>query len=420
MIGLISINYNNASLQIRERFSFTDREIPEFYKFVMSKVFLDGVFILSTCNRTEIYFEKEDSEKTEEEFKTLMIEALSEFKHFEEDITPHIYSDFNKNAVQHFFSVVSGLKSLIFGEYQIVSQIKEAYYVCQTNHMLGTVLEKMIHKAFETGKNVRSQTDISKGAMSVSSAAVQISLKKYTDPKAIKALIVGTGETGQLVIESLKKKGCTDITLCNRTYDHAVEIAKAFNSKVVEYEKMHTAAADADIVVFSTSAPKPIMTKADAKTLMANRNQKSVLLIDVGMPRNVEGDIELIDGVELFNLDKLKEVVDNNNENKKSQLSLATAIVDERVEEYQDWLKTNKLKKTFALINQAFEQVNKVQQERYKDSEVHSEIIKYGDILSKKYSKMIIKQLRIANRTGINSEALNLVEEIFDFNKEVL
>lgn len=417
MVGLISINHNNAPLKVRERFTFTDSEIPDFYRFILTKIFLDGVFILSTCNRTEIYFEKENCDLDHIHITEKIIHALTEFKSFEENIKPYVYSEFDIDAVKHFFSVTSGLKSLVFGEYQIVSQIKEAYYIAQGNEMLGSILEKMIHKAFETGKNVRSQTSISRGATSVSSAAVEISIKKFVDPQKIKALVIGTGETGQLVIDSLKKKACKDITITNRTYNKAFDIAKKYNTKVIEFEKKYHEVEDLDMLVFSTGSTKTLLDFSDMQEIMSKRNNKPILIIDVGVPRNVDEKIEEIEGVELFNLDKLKTVVEQNNSNKKGQLKMANKIVNQRVDEFEDWIKTNQLKKTFALINESFNEINKAQLERYKENEAHSEIVKYGDSLSKKYSKMIIKQLRIAHKSGLNTETLNLVEELFDFNK---
>lgn len=415
MIGLVSINHNSANLHVRERFSFTDTEIVEFQELALKKVLFDGIFIISTCNRTEIYFEKEECEQDQTFYKDTLVQALKEFKSFEEDLNPFIISEFNLQVVKHFFSVASGLRSMVFGEYQIVSQIKEAYYVAQSNGMLGPVIEKMIHKALETGKNVRTSTDISKGAVSVSSAAVEISLKKFKKPDKIKVLNIGTGETGQLVIESLKKKGCLDITLANRTYSSAVEFAKIFNAKVIEFHQVNETLEEVDVVVYSTSAKNPLLTLEATQELMKKREHKPLLIIDVGVPRNVDAEVETVKGVDLFNLDRLKVVVQKNNEKKKGKLDAANAIVDSKVKEFEEWLNSNQLKRTFAMINHSFNKVNKIQSLRFKDTPIHSEIKEYGDILSRKYSRMIIKQLRQATKSGINSESLELIEELFAF-----
>ena len=203
LVGLISLNYKAAPIEIRERFHFEDSEKLVFNNLLRKNVGVEGLMIISTCNRTEIYFEFENHFGQEKKFLHNVIKELVEFKKYRDSLSPFLINYTSSLQVaNHLFRLVSGLESMIIGEFQIVEQLKNAYYYATRRKMLGPILKRMIQKALETGKYIRTNTGIDKGAVSVSYAAVEQITKKY-DLKNSKFLCVGLGETSKLSVKHL-------------------------------------------------------------------------------------------------------------------------------------------------------------------------------------------------------------------------
>ena len=234
MIGLISINYKHAPVEIREQFDFSDDQKSEFHQILKSNYNVEGLMILSTCNRTEIYFEYENHIGQESKLMHAVLRALVDFKSFTESLSPYLEKKTNKDLVEHIFRLVAGLESMIVGEYQIVEQLKDAYSFAEKKKMLGPIISRMVQKAFETGKYIRTHTAIGKGAMSVSYAAVEKIAQQF-DISKIKTLCVGAGETGTLSVQHLDKKGCKNISITNRTFEKAEQLANQFNIKAIPF-----------------------------------------------------------------------------------------------------------------------------------------------------------------------------------------
>ena len=206
MVGLISINYKIAPLEIREKFYFDSSEKIVFNNLLKKKVGVEGLMIISTCNRTEIYFEFENHVGEENKFLHSIVKELVEFKRFKDSLSPYLNNSIGSyDVANHLFRLVSGLESMIIGEFQIVEQLKDAYYFSKKHKMLGPILKRMIQKSLETGKYIRTNTDIGRGAVSVSYAAVEQITKKYDLTKS-NFLCVGLGETSKLSIRHLHQK----------------------------------------------------------------------------------------------------------------------------------------------------------------------------------------------------------------------
>ena len=179
MIGLISINYKHAPVEIREQFDFYDDQKLDFHKVLKSNYNVEGLMILSTCNRTEIYFEYENHIGQENKLMHSVLKALVDFKSFNESLSPYLEKKTNKDVVEHIFRVIAGLESMIVREYQIIEQLKDAFTFAEKKRMLGPIINRLVQKAFETGKFIRTHTNIDKGAMSVSYAAVEKVAQKF-------------------------------------------------------------------------------------------------------------------------------------------------------------------------------------------------------------------------------------------------
>ena len=211
MIGLISINYKTSPIEVREKFYFKEQEKIKFYNQLFDEYPIDGIVILSTCNRTEIYYEYENKIADEKKIFHLIMKCLVEFKQYSEGLSPYVLKKTGAiNVSNHLFRLISGLESMIIGEFQIVDQLKEAFYFAKDNKMTGPILSRLFQKSFETGKYIRSNTEIGKGSISVSYAAVEMISKKY-DLLESRILCIGASETSKLSIKHLLKKNIKNI-----------------------------------------------------------------------------------------------------------------------------------------------------------------------------------------------------------------
>ena len=235
MVGLISLNYKAAPIEIRERFHFEDSEKLVFNNLLKKNVGVEGLMIISTCNRTEIYFEFENHFGQEKKFLHNVIKELVEFKKYRDSLSPFLINYTSSLQVaNHLFRLVSGLESMIIGEFQIVEQLKNAYYYATRRKMLGPILKRMIQKALETGKYIRTNTGIDKGAVSVSYAAVEQITKKY-DLKNSKFLCVGLGETSKLSVKHLHQKNIKKIKISNRSKEKGIKFCEDLGYEFVDF-----------------------------------------------------------------------------------------------------------------------------------------------------------------------------------------
>ena len=250
MVGLISINYKIAPLDIREKFYFDSPEKIVFNNLLKKKVGCEGLMIISTCNRTEIYFEFENHVGEEKKFLHAIVKELVEFKKFKDSLSPYLNNYTGSyDVANHLFRLVSGLESMIIGEFQIVEQLKEAYYFSKKHKMLGPILSRMIQKSLETGKYIRTNTEIGRGAVSVSYAAVEQITSKYNFSES-NFLCVGLGETSKLSIRHLHQKKIKNIKICNRTESKTKDFCNELGYQSVKFKNFKNEIKNSDVVIF--------------------------------------------------------------------------------------------------------------------------------------------------------------------------
>jgi glutamyl-tRNA reductase len=419
MVGLVGISHQTALVNVREKLVIDEGDISGLYQFLNQQCGVDGIFALSTCNRTEIYFEIEEATISETEMMEKMKDAFIRYFSTSLDIRQYLYSFAGADAARHLCRVATGLDSLILGEYQIVSQIKSAFSVVENTAIIGPVLTRMVQKAFEAGKLVRTHTSINRGAVSVSSAAVELAGKMKGCLSKLTALSVGAGETGSIVALNLSKKGCKNIRITNRTHQKALKLAERVNGEAIEFSSYLEQLNTVDVAIFSTGSPTPLLSAGHMQQVMTNRNGKSLLVIDLCVPRNVEADVAQIDGVTLLDLDHLEEVVKLNFEKRKGELSSAETIIEEVVSEFEDWMYVRQLSGTISTITGLFKKVHEEEARNYKkcksDEEAFQRINDYGDHLSAKFTRMLIRQLREVTNEGRDPEKVKVVSELFKF-----
>jgi glutamyl-tRNA reductase len=343
LVGLISINYKIAPLNIREKFYFDNSEKIVFNNLLKKKVGVEGLIIISTCNRTEIYFEFENHVGQEKKFLHTIVKELVEFKGYKDSLSPYLNNVTGSyDVANHLFRLVSGLESMIIGEFQIVEQLKDSYYFSKKHKMLGPILGRMIQKSLETGKYIRTNTDIGRGAVSVSYAAVEQITKKY-DLSESNFLCVGLGETSKLSIRHLHQKNIKKIKISNRTESKSNKFCKELGYEFVKFENFKNEIKNCDVVIFSTSSKETLLNKSDLDKIMSSRENK-LLLVDLSVPRNLSSDLYDFQNVDVINIDNLKDVVNDNYKKRKGEIIKAELYIEEFLVEFDDWTNTRLLR----------------------------------------------------------------------------
>jgi len=417
MIGVIGISYKTAPLEIREKFSFSKNDIVPFAELLQQETGIADLVLISTCNRTEIYF-SQDRHDSQTAFE-LVYEVVKKFK----DITDHCWQYFyhrsNAGAVRHLFEVSSGLDSQIIGEDQIIGQVKDAYITCTELALTDAVLMRLFQKSFEAGKRVRSETGIKLGITSVSSAAVEncSSLLNGLSDKSV--LIIGAGETGNLALQNIFKKGVKQIAVANRTIETAEKTAAKYNGIVVPFDSFEKYLHGFDIVMIATSAPQPIIT-----TEIVMRNQKirpghKQVYIDLSVPRNIESTVAELENIELLGVDDLQEIVKQTTEKKKASAEKAQLILDEVVADFSEWIASRSLRPAINTISANLQAINQEELSTYRKvntPEMQEIVDDYAQHLTQRYTRLLIKNLKNLTDNGKNVDSLKIINDLFKFD----
>ena len=404
MIGLVSLNYKIAPLKIREHFYLFPNEISKIHALVNKKVKTEGFFVISTCNRTEIYFEVNSKDFSENQVFHSVIMSLSRFKKFNDGLRQYIKKKKGiEKITKHIFRLSSGLESMIIGEFQIVDQIKSAYSLAKTNKMLSPTLERMIQKSLEVSKFIRNNTSIDKGGVSVSSAAIdQIgSIKNAHD---LSILCVGAGRTSKLSIQQLISKKFKNLSITNRTKSNVDPLIEKFNLKYVDYKNWKKRLKDIDIVIFSTSSKTPLIKDDDLSEIDLIRSNK-ITFVDLSVPRNIKLK-KKYKNVDLVDLDKLKDQVNRNYNKRISEIKKAESMLMKHTSEFNQWVENRELRPAIISIKKQFDHL-------ISNSPKLNGNKKEVEEIYEKFSDKIIKNLIAVTNNGKNSNALEIINKIF-------
>lgn len=416
MIGVIGISYKTAPVEIREKFSFSKDEIVPFSELLQQETEIADLVLVSTCNRTEIYF-SQDKHDNQTAFE-LMYEVIKKFKGVTDHCWHYFYHRSNAGAVRHLFEVSSGLDSLIIGEDQIIGQIKEAYLTCTELALTDAILMRLFQKSFEAGKRVRTETEIKLGITSVSSAAVEMCnclLNGVTDKSV---LLIGTGETGTLALQNIHKKGVKQIAVTNRTSEKAEKTAIKYNGTTIPFGSFEKYLHGYDIVMIATSSTIPLITaEMIKKTLHIRPNHKQVF-IDLSVPRNIEKEVAEIANIEVLGVDDLMEIVNQTTEKKKDSAEKAKIILDEVVADFNEWLASRSLRPAINTITSNFQTINQEELSTYRKlstPEMQRMVDDYAQHLTQRYTRLLIKNLKDLTDNGKNIDSLKIINDLFKF-----
>ncbi|MCP4576403.1 MAG: glutamyl-tRNA reductase [Deltaproteobacteria bacterium] len=333
----IGLNHETAPVALRECLAVESQNVQKALGLMRSLDVVREGFFLSTCNRVEALFVAEEAE----EAKRAVVSLLSKMGSIPvDDFSSCLYTHENMEAVTHIFSVASSLDSMIIGEPQILGQIKEAYLQSSREKMSGVILNRLMHKAFHVAKRVRSETDICGAAVSISYAAVELARKIFHTLEGKKVLLMGAGEMAELAARHLLTNGVSSMTVVNRTFERAVEVAERFRASPASFDEIEDQLLKADIVVSSTASPECIITRKMVKNVLRKRRNRPLFLIDIAVPRDVQPEVNKLNNVYLYDIDDLKGVIESNKAQRRDAAVKAHRIVQEEVVKFEKWLKT--------------------------------------------------------------------------------
>lgn len=329
----LGINHNTAPVSLREKVAFSPDNIERAFASVMAAGVVSEAVIVSTCNRTEIYC------KIEQGLPERVTQWLVDFHHLPEDaLTSCSYRYYDADAVHHLMRVAGGLDSLVLGEPQILGQVKQAYAKAKQLNCVSQVLDKLFQKTFTAAKRVRTETEIGANAVSVAFAAVSLSKHIFDDLSKTRVLLIGAGETIELVATHLAEQNVTEMMVANRTVARAQALGEKFGATIFTLEEIPQHLHHADIVISSTASPLPIIGKGMIESALKQRKQKPIFLVDIAVPRDIEEEVGELGNAYLYTVDDLQGIIEQNKEARQDAALQAEYIITEETQLFSEWL----------------------------------------------------------------------------------
>ncbi len=360
-IIVLGLNHKTAPVHIRERVAFPEKTIHEPLRALHGAAGVRETMILSTCNRVEIAAVVESREQGAAAVRAF-VAAHHEVP--EGDLAPHLYLHAGADAVRHLFRVASSLDSLVVGEPQILGQVKDAYQYAREAGAIGMVLDRLLKKALSVAKQVRTETEIARSAVSVSFAAVELAKKIFGEIEGRSAMIIGAGEMAELAVKHLVSSGVREVLVVNRTFEKAVALAQEFGGTAVKYEDLFDQLVISDIVISSTGAPHFIIKGEDVRKVMARRRHRPMFFIDIAVPRDIEPSVNDVDNAYLYNVDDLQSVVDGNIKERRKEADKAEKIVEEEVGTFEKWIASLQVVPTIVQLRQSVDAMRAAELEK--------------------------------------------------------
>ena len=418
MIDVLGLDHRQASVGIRERFALDEPEIGCFVSQLRAREPFREVVVLSTCNRTEIYFSSPKPCGTRD--LGALRRSLCAFKAVRDEAAELWYALRERQAVRHLFRVASGLESLVIGENQVLGQVKAAYRISAEGGHTGKVLNRLFHKAFEVGKAVRSETALNQGAVSVAAAAVELAGRVFSRLAEHPVLLVGAGETAELALQSLTQQGSGHLHVVNRTLARAAALAGRYGAEGFDFGRLDEQLEHCDVVILSTASRTPLLGREALGRVMQRRGNRGLFLIDLSVPRDVEPSARQLENLFVYDLDDLRQVVEHNTDRRKAEIGTAERIIEGHVQEFFDWLSTLDLTPTIARLRERFGAMSRSELDSLKNrlsEEAYQKVEEFGHYLEGKYLGLIIKNLRSLSRDGRQLQYIDLVNELFELRQ---
>ena len=417
-IVVVGLSHKTAAVEVREKLSIPEAQIEESIRHLLAYPHIEEVTIISTCNRLEIYAVVKETEQGITEINQFLAE-ISQISL--RQLRRHLFILLHQDAIRHLMRVSAGLESLVLGEGQILAQVKTTHKLGMKYKGMGRLLDRLFKQAIGAGKRVRTETSIGTGAVSISSAAVELVDSKKDNLSKEKIAIIGAGKMSHLLVKHLISKGAMDITIVNRSLSRAKELAKKFSTidlTLVTLVDMMDVVSESDIVFTSTGANQPILDKAN---LSALSNLESLMLVDISVPRNVASDVNDLDYIESYNVDDLKAVVAQNHASRREMAREAEGLIEQEIKAFEMWWQSLETVPTISCLRTKIEQIREQELEKALSrlgsefAEKHQEVIEAltrGIVNKILHDPMV--QLRTQQDIDARREALQTLQTLFN------
>src|SRR3989441_1614381 len=357
-LQLIGVNHNSAPVEVRERLAIPEWRLAEACRQLAEHPGVEEGMILSTCNRVELIAHLKNGSGDLRAFLRDYFQLdLNQFER-------HLYEYREQDAIRHVFRVAASLDSMVLGEPQILGQVKEAYATARAVGAVRAQLDQLLTRAFAVAKRVRTETAVGSSAVSVASVAVELAKKIFGNLKGKQVYLVGAGKMSELAARHLLAHGCTSIFVANRTYDRAAYLAEKFDGQAIHFEELYETCDRGDIVITSTGAPHAIFRPEHGELFLSRRKNRPMFFIDIAVPRDVDPEMNKLDGIFVYDIDDLQQAVSSHVADRKKEAERAEAIVNSEVERFQARLQTLDVVPTIVSLQDHLETIRQAEIDR--------------------------------------------------------
>jgi glutamyl-tRNA reductase len=415
---LIGVNHKTAPVEVRERLAVPESRLPEALKRFTRHPGVEEGLILSTCNRVELLAR---TQKLGADLRGFLGEYFQmERAAFE----PHLYEFQEKDAVRHLFRVTSSLDSMVIGEAQILGQVKEAYATARAVGAVQTQLDQLLTRAFAVAKRVRTETAVGSSAVSVASVAVELAKKIFGSLQGKQVYLVGAGKMSELAARHLLAHGAGSIFVANRTYDRAIRLAQEFNGQAIEFRQLYETCDRADIVITSTGAPHAIFRREHGEMFLSRRKNRPMFFIDIAVPRDVDPEMNKLDGIFVYDIDDLQQGVATHVADRSKEAERADEIIASEVEKFHARLQTLDVVPTIVSLQDHLETIRQAEIDRVRgrlgqlspEQELAIEKLTHGIV--NKIMHTPISTLKTAARESEATTVIDLVRRLFNLHEK--
>lgn len=409
---VLGLHHKDCPVEIREKLHFGPRHTAATLELSKKEPGLSEFLILSTCNRVEFYGYTENDSLPEKAILKLIDEshgldpALFQF---------YLFRHEGKEAVRHLFRVAAGLDSLVVGENEILGQLKEAFRMASDARSVHSLMVRLLEKALKVGKDVRTETKINEGAVSIPSVAVELAEKIFGKLSGEKIMVLGTGEMSELTLKNLRSAGAQALYVASRNSQRGQEVAAEFGSQWINMEQWENCLVQVDILIAATSAPHPIVHAEQIKKIMSERKHRPLFLIDIAVPRDVEASVNAIDGVYLYNVDDLKGVSAANLRLRRKEIQAAENLVEKAVLDFQGWLEQLKARPTIETFENFLDEILDKELSRFPEQgpEVEEKRLEIRHRIRAKLLHRPLEKIKEASQNGGVHRYLEALHSLF-------
>lgn len=419
-LGVIGISHHTAAVEVREKVALSEIEQSVAIKYFSGRTDVDGCMVLSTCNRTEIYVSGHQFDSAIDQIKPWLNELKSCVEYTDLSI---FYQKKGIEAAEHFCKVIAGVDSLILGEQQITGQVKDSYEMAHSLKGTDTLINKLFNFAMQAKKKVHNETFLSDGTVSVSFAGVELARKIFSDLSDKKILLIGVGKTAELAAFHFQENGVKHINVANRTLENATELAGKLNGKAYQLDNLAEVLEETDIVISATASETYVVTEELIQQISKIRHHRPLFLIDLAIPRDIDPEVANINGVFLYNLDDLQDIVKSNLEKRKKEIPKAMKIIEEYVGEFQQWVSMNSMNSIVGMLKSKLNVLRLNELERLKSklplNGYKSEIENLTESIINKVVRQHVKSLKkVAHDPEQYRQQVEIILRIYELDEE--